>query len=80
MRDLSYQDALDDPELPFQLFVQRCVGLWNRAVEIYEENGSPNGPAEAGDNLTSWVLTRLDTLAAIGEAEELLLGLEQCDD
>jgi hypothetical protein len=79
MRDLSYQEALDDPEFPFQQFVQGCVGLWNHAVEIYEKAGSPNGPADEGDNLTSWVLAKLDALAAIGEAEALL-GLERCDD
>ncbi len=72
MRDLSFQEALDDPELPFQQFVQGCVGLWNRAVEIYEAAGSPNGPAEDGDNLTLWVLARVEVADAIASAEELL--------
>ncbi|MEO8538137.1 MAG: hypothetical protein ABI577_00235 [bacterium] len=79
MRDLSFQEALDDPELPFQQFVQGCLDLWNRAVEIYEAAGSPNGPAEDGDNLASWVLAKLNALAAIGEAEELL-GLDECEE
>jgi len=52
MRDLSFQEALDDPDGPFRQFVEECIGLWNRAVEVYEAAGSPNGPAEDDDNVT----------------------------
>jgi hypothetical protein len=78
-RDLSYQEAFEDPELPFQQFVRGCVGFWNRAVEIYERAGSPNGPAEEGDNLTFWVLARVDAVDAIGTAGDLR-GLGTCDE
>ena len=54
MHDLAFQDALDDPESPFRKFVEKCVALWNRAVEVYEAAGSPNGPAEDDDNVTRW--------------------------
>ena len=72
MRDLSFQDALDDPELPFRQFVEKCLALWNRAVEIYKAQGSPNGPAEEGSNVTDWVLGRIEGLEALAEAERLL--------
>lgn len=53
MRDLSFQEALDDPEMPFRRFVAACTELWNRAVVIYEAAGSPNSPAMEGNNVSS---------------------------
>jgi hypothetical protein len=72
MRDLSYQDALDDPEMPFRRFVAACTELWNRAVVIYEAAGSPNGPALEGNNVSSWFETRMDAAEAVEAANELL--------
>ena len=72
MPDLSFQQALDDPDGPFRRFVAQCVDLWNRAVVVYEQDGSPNGPAEDGDNVTRWMLHRIDQFDAVCAAEELL--------
>jgi hypothetical protein len=79
MRDLSFQDALEDPALPFRRFVQDCVDLWNRAVEAYEAAGSPNGPVGEGNNVTNWFIDRMDDADAVQAAEELL-GFGECDD
>ena len=79
MRDLTYQEALDDPEMPFRRFVAACVELWNRAVVIYEAAGSPNGPAHEGTNVSSWFEFRMD--AAVEAAQDLLNNdsSEPCD-
>jgi hypothetical protein len=79
MRDLSFQDALEDPALPFRQFVQTCVELWNRALEAYEDAGSPNGPAGQGSNVTDWFIDRMDDADAVRAGEELL-GFAECDD
>ena len=79
MRDLSFQDALDDPALPFRRFVADCVELWNQAVAAYEDAGSPNGPAATGSNVTDWLIDRIDDAEAVQAVEELL-GLAECDD
>jgi hypothetical protein len=63
MRDLAFQDVLDDPELPFRQFVgKQRMAVWNRAVEIYEapssmgakrapfKNGRRPGPAVMADS------------------------------
>lgn len=77
MRDLSYQDALNDPELPFRQFVRACVELWNRASLRYEQAGSPYGPASEGDNVTRWMMYRIEVAEHIQAAEEML-GLDEC--
>lgn len=79
MPDLSFQEALNDPDLPFQQFIQACVQLWNVATEQYEQAGSPYGPADAGDNVSRWVLHQMEDMEHVQAAEELL-GLDKCDD
>jgi hypothetical protein len=37
MRDLSFRDALDDPDLPFRQL--KCMAVWNRAIEISLRRG-----------------------------------------
>ena len=73
MRDLSFQEALDDPDGPFRQFVEECIGLWNRAVEVYEAAGSPNGPAEDDDNVTRWFIDRMEDLDAVQAAQQMLV-------
>jgi hypothetical protein len=81
MRDLSYQEALDDPEMPFRRFVAACTDLWNRADVIYEAAGSPNGPALEGNNVSAWFDARMDAAEAVEAANELLSNdsADPCD-
>jgi hypothetical protein len=72
MRDPSYHEALDDPEMPFRRFVAACTELFNRAVVIYEAAGSPNGPALEGNNVSSWFEARMDSAEAVEAVYELL--------
>ncbi len=79
MRDVSFQEALDDPDMPFRKFVAECVELRNLAVKAYEAQGSPFGPAEDGTNVTRWVEGRMDEWDAVVEAESILLD-ERCEE
>ena len=72
MRDLSFQEALDDPEMPFRRFVAACTELWNRAVVIFEAAGSPNSPAMEGNNVSSWFEAHMDAAEAVEAINELL--------
>jgi hypothetical protein len=72
MRDLTFQEALDAPDLPFRRFVADCVELRSSAVLAYESAGSPDGPVGDGDNVLNWVLAKLDGLDAVAAAEDFL--------
>ncbi|MEO6044375.1 MAG: hypothetical protein ABIQ47_10695 [Tepidiformaceae bacterium] len=65
--------------MPFRKFVAKCVDLWNRASSADEEAGRPYGPAGVGDNLISWIVTRIEAANHIQVAEEIL-GLDECSD
>jgi hypothetical protein len=79
MRDLSFAEALDDPDLPFRKFVAACVDLWNLASTAYELAGSSFGPADQNENVAGWVMHRLDIADHLSAAEEIL-GLGECSD
>ncbi len=59
--------------------MQACVGLWNRASARYEDAGSPFGPADEGDNVSRWLLHRIEAVEYLQAAEELL-GPHECSD